>query len=542
MISVYDIGNEDFEKNGNAVLTPVSGSHTQVAGGGYNLRMVQPVDPEGKWAHLVPDAIVKAPVPVEEIENSYSGLEADIYVTTANNAEMRESPSAPERITYPAWQDTPDGYSVGSKVTYQGNNYQAIRGEGGTSITHNPPTHSDWKRIANYTTGATVIATFPAGTELYLVEDYNAGWLKVETITGLEGYIQKSKVEFSRHVTPEENPPREIREQLFRIEEAVVDNEAQTVNVTAKHVSYDLAGTLIKEVAVSQASPAMAISRMTEGLMIPYRGTIATNLTTDEDGTYTGEIKGKNGIYALLDPDKGIVHEFDARLVRDNWDIFVLKKTGANRGYTLRYGVNTRGITWKKSNTPLITRIVPIAKAEDGSDLYLPEVWIDSPLINDYAYIRMERLPVSGQVGKDKGTGDGSTWTEADLLDEMRTKAEEQYTVNHVDQVVHEVTVQIEQLESTAEYAWMKNLKQLLLYDVVTAVDERIGLNVELYVSELEYDFVQEKVTGIKLTNIQDMNVRTVAGYNMMNNSISPEKLTDEVAQVIAEKTMDMIG
>lgn len=542
MISVYDIGNEDFEKNGNAVLTPVSGSHTQVAGGGYNLRMVQPVDPEGKWAHLVPDAIVKAPVPVEEIENSYSGLEADIYVTTANNAEMRESPSAPERITYPAWQDTPDGYSVGSKVTYQGNNYQAIRGEGGTSITHNPPTHSDWKRIANYTTGATVIATFPAGTELYLVEDYNAGWLKVETITGLEGYIQKSKVEFSRHVTPEENPPREIREQLFRIEEAVVDNEAQTVNVTAKHVSYDLAGTLIKEVAVSQASPAMAISRMTEGLMIPYRGTIATNLTTDEDGTYTGEIKGKNGIYALLDPDKGIVHEFDARLVRDNWDIFVLKKTGTNRGYTLRYGVNTRGITWKKSNTPLITRVVPIAKAEDGSDLYLPEVWIDSPLINDYAYIRMERLPVSGQVGKDKGTGDGSTWTEADLLDEMRTKAEEQYTVNHVDQVVHEVTVQIEQLESMAEYAWMKNLKQLLLYDVVTAVDERIGLNVELYVSELEYDFVQEKVTGIKLTNIQDMNVRTVAGYNMMNNSISPEKLTDEVAQVIAEKTMDMIG
>ena len=128
MISVYDIGNEDFERNGDAVLTPVSGSHTQVAGGGYDLRMVHPIDPEGKYAHLVPDAIVKAPVPVEEIENSYSGLEADIYVTTGNNAEMRDGPSAPERITYPAWQDTSAGYSVGSKVTYQGNNYQAIRG------------------------------------------------------------------------------------------------------------------------------------------------------------------------------------------------------------------------------------------------------------------------------------------------------------------------------------------------------------------------------------------------------------------------------
>ena len=114
--------------------------------------------------------------------------------------------------------------------------------------------------------------------------------------------------------------------------------------------------------------------------------------------------------------------------------------------------------------------------------------------------------------------------------------------MNHVDQVVHEVTIQIEQLEDTAEYAWLKNLKQLLLYDVVTAVDPRIGLNMQLYVSELEYDFIREKITGIKLTNIQDMNVRTVAGYNMMNNSISPEKLTDEVTQVIVEKAIDIIG
>ena len=185
---------------------------------------------------------------------------------------------------------------------------------------------------------------------------------------------------------------------------------------------------------------------------------------------------------------------------------------------------------------------MPIAKAADGSDLYIPEQWIDSDLIDDYAYIRMERLQVAGQVGKDKGTGDGSTWTEADLLDEMRAKAEEQFSVNHVDQVVHEVTIQIEQLEDTAEYAWLKDLKQLLLYDVVTAVDPRIGLNMQLYVSELEFDIIRKKITGIKLTNIQDMNVRTVAGYNMMNNSISPEKLTDEVTQVIVEKAIDIIG
>ena len=543
MICVYDIGNENFENNGDAVLTPTSGTHTQVAGGGFDLKMVHPVDPDGKWKHLVPGAIIKVPVPVETIETSYTGVDADIYKTTAS-ADLREGPSAPQRITYQTWQDTPDGYSVGSKVTYSadGHNYQCVHGEGGTSITHNPPSHSDWKRIADYTTGSTVLATLPSGTELYLVEDYNTSWYKLETMYGLVGYMQKSKVTFDRHVTAEENPPRVITDQLFRIEEAVVDDNDQAVNVTAKHVSYDLAGILIQNVSVSQASPALAISRLVDGLMIPYRGAIATNLTTDDDGTYTGEIKGKNGIFALLDPDKGIVHEFNAKYSRDNWDLFVMQRNATNRGYYLRYGVNTRGITWKRNSSQLVTRIVPVAKDADGNDLYLPELWIDSPNISDYPVIKMSRLTVQGQVGKDKGTGDASTWTESDLLDEMRAKAAEQYSVSHVDEIVVEVTVQVEQLDKTAEYTWLNDLKDLLLYDAVTAENDHIGLIMQLYVSQIEYDYVKKKIVGIKLTNIQDMNVRTVAGYNVMYNSIGPEKLTDEVAQVIVQQAVDRIG
>lgn len=543
MICVYDIGNENFDKNGDAILTPISGSHVQVAGGGYDLQLVHPIDPDGKWTHIVPGAIVKVPVPTETIESSYTGLEADIYVTTAAT-DLREGPSQPERITYATWVDSPAGYSVGSRVTYSvdNNNYQAVRGEGGTSVTHNPPTHSDWTRIANYTSGSPVLVSLPVGEELYLVEDYNATWLKVETRFGLQGYVLKSRTAFDRHVTPEENQPRVITEQLFRIEEPVVNTDDQTITATAKHVSYDLSGVLIKSVSVSQASPAMALARLIDGFMISYRGMIATNLTTDVNGTYTGEITGKNGVFALLDPDKGIVPEFNAKFTRDNWDMFVMQRTGTDRGYRLRYGVNTRGIHWKRNSSSLINRVVPVAKAEDGSDLYLPEQWIDSPDISDYPVIKMSRLTVQGQVGKDKGLGDGTTWTEADLLTEMRAKAAEQFSVLHVDDIIQDVTIQIEQLDDSAEYAWLKGLKDLLLYDVVTVADDRIGLSTQLYVSEIEYDIVKKKIIGVKLSNIQDLNVRTVAGYNVMYNSIGPDKLTDEVSQTIVQRAIDAIG
>ena len=219
-----------------------------------------------------------------------------------------------------------------------------------------------------------------------------------------------------------------------------------------------------------------------------------------------------------------------------------MQRNATNRGYYLRYGVNTRGISWKRNSSQLITRIVPVAKDADGKDLYLPELWIDSPYISDYPVIKMSRLTVQGQVGKDKGTGDGSTWTESDLLDEMRAKAGEQFSVSHVDEIVEEVTVQVEQLDKTAEYNWLNGLKDLLLYDAVTVENDRIGLITQLYVSQIEYDYVKKKIAGIKLTNIQDMNVRTVAGYNVMYNSIGPEKLTDEVAQVIVQQAVDRIG
>lgn len=548
MICVYDIGNEDFEKNGNAVMTPLSGTARNVAGGNYDMQMVHPIDPEGKWTHLVPGAIVKIPVPVETIENSFSGYDADIYKTTGN-AELREGASAPTSIYYQEWngsQMTPTTYAVGDKVSVSGSghrNYQCVYFDTASAQRYVPPYNSSWwKQIPDTTSGSPVLVTLPTGSELYFVEDYNTSWYKMSTYYGLIGYIQKNKVVFDRHVEAEENQPRVIKDQLFRLKEPTIDNDAQTVTVTGQHVSYDLAGDLIKDISISQAGPALALGRIMEGLMIPYRGTVATNLTTEENGTYTGEFKGKNGIFALLDPDKGIVSKFNARFTRDNWDLFVMQRASTDHGYRIRYGVNARGITWKRSSTNLVNRIVPVAKAEGGEDLYLPEQWVDSPSISSYPVIIMERLNVAGQVGKDKGTGDGSTWTEEDLLDEMREKAGERFSIDHADQISEEVTIQIEPLENTAEYSWMKGLKTIALYDTVKAEDVRIGLEKTLYVSEWEYDFVKEKITGLKLSNIQDFGGRTVTGYNIQSNSISAEKLTDEVKNEIVEAVADMLN
>jgi phage minor structural protein len=540
MICVYDIGNENYETNGNAVLCPKECRIKNTAGGSYDLTMTHPIDPDGKWTHLQPGAIIKAPIPEEEIENAFAGYDADVY-KTVNQAELREGPSEPTTITYPTWSQY-NTYSVGSKVSQGGKNYQCTYWDSNSTYRAQSPSGSNWwKQIARTTSGAAVLVTLAAGVDLYFVEDVDSTWYKMSTYYGVVGYIKKSAVVYDRHLTPSETKPRIITEQLFRIEKPTVDTKNRTVTVNAKHVSYDLSGVLIRDVSIAQASPAMALGRIVEGFMMDYRGDIATNLTSANNGTYTGDIKGKNGIYALLDPDSGIVSSFNAAYKRDNWDLFVMTKNSIDRGYRIKYRKNMLGVNWAQDSSGLVTRVVPVAKDESGADLYLPETWVDSSRINQYPVIKMERLTVKGQVGKDKGKGDDSTWTESDLLAEMRTKAGERFSVDQADQISVTVTVDFEQLGDTDEYKALKGMENVLLYDTVTVENDEIGLTVQLYVSEWEWDAIRKKTVALKLVNTMDYQKGNVTGYNVQSKSIGAEKLMDDVAGEIMQQVTDII-
>lgn len=542
MICVYDIGNEDYSGNGDAVLLPVKCSHRQAAAGKYDLTIVHPLDELGKWMHLVPEAVIRAPVPEETIENAFSGLEADVYTVNNNGTAMRSGASEPTVITYEAWREI-GPYEPGSKVTFGNKNWQC------TYYDHSsiearviPPNSAWWVEIARMTPGDPVLVTLKAGTELYYVEDAGDGWYKMSTLYGMEGYVKSSQMTYSRHLTPAETQPRTITTQLFRIKTVAVDSANNQITATAEHVSYDLSGILVEDASIHQKNPAQALAWIEQAFMMEYRGTIATNMTSDDDGTYTGDIKGKNATYALLDPDKGIVSEFEAMFRRDNWDVFVMRKETTDRGFQLRYGKNMIGVNWSIKSDGLVTRVVPVAKAEDGSDLYLDldgERWVDSPLINNYPVIRMERIKVPGQVGKDDGTETATTWTEETLREEMEKKAGERFSVDKADLLVHDITVNFEMLGDTEEHKALRGLENVLLYDRVLAINDRIGLSVTVEVSEIEYDCIRQKITGLKLTNVNAYGGRTVSGFNVFNNSITGDKLTDDVSETIIGTTKD---
>jgi hypothetical protein len=137
------------------------------------------------------------------------------------------------------------------------------------------------------------------------------------------------------------------------------------------------------------------------------------------------------------------------------------------------------------------------------------------------------------QVGKDDGTETDTVWTKEDLRAEMEKEAEARFSVDKVDQLKHEITIDFVRLGDTDEYKQFKDLQKVRLYDTVIAVDPRIDLSVSVQVTEIEFDAVNERITAMKLSNIEAYNLRNTAGFNVLNNSITGDKLTDEAGRNI---------
>ena len=537
----------DYEGMGDAVLCPTSCKLHQIAGGAYDLTMVHPIDPWGKWQTLQVGNIIRAPVPKETIKNSWSGSDVWLYDTTGA-AVLRDGPSEPQPVSYAQWDNSVD-YNVGDKVTIYGKNYVCTAFDAGSGQRFVPPYNNPawWRQISSTSGGAKEVAKLQAGTTLIWIEgQYSDTWWKMATYTGgIVGYIKQSQLTNEQHLTPEEVQPRVITTQLFRIRKVTVETREMTVTVEAEHVSNDAAGLLIKEAVITQASAGRAVWQATEGMFEPYEaGNIYTNISDASD--YTQTIRGKNLIYALLDPDIGIVPHFNAAFKRDNWDMFVeMANTGNVGGLGLKYGKNLLGVNWTIDDRDVITRVVPVAKDADGNEMYLDAVYVDSSHIDDYPVIRMERLNVQGQVGKDDGTGTDTTWTEATLLAEMEARAQRRFDSDHADVPQVEITVDFTMLEDTDEYKDYKALETVLLYDYVRVQDERIGLNTTLQVTELEWDAIRETVTGLKLSNVTRTG-GTVTGYAIQSGTIRLNKLAggavDEIVDEAIDKVSRMLG
>lgn len=283
------------------------------------------------------------------------------------------------------------------------------------------------------------------------------------------------------------------REQLFRICSISIGGDGKLLEIKAQHLFYDLARTAVQKVEAAEESPCGDLARqMMAGLIEPADFA----MDADCNGTAKGTWALVTPVTMLLEPSTGLVAQGHLEMERDGATVRLRDDTGTDSGVVLRYGGALRSLTASNDIQSVVTRLYPMGENEDGSDLMLPERYIDAPLLSDYAAPRMSAWKVSGaKVGQKTRRDDGSTQAltvdevyamlreaAADRLREGCDKAQETLSFVHVPRPVA--------IRGAAE--------SLCLYDRVRIRHEAAGLECERRITGYTWDVLRGRYESLE--------------------------------------------
>lgn len=451
MICIFDKSAADFSGNGLGPLTPSKCEVTETLNGSWELTLTHPLDEIGKWTRLQLGRIIKAPVPA-----------APAYAAT------KPSGSAETRKIYKV------STSTGERLHLR-----------------QSPSMS-----------AKILSRYKNGTEVSAIAE-SGSWMEVTTPDGKHGYMWAKSLTFVRTETiggtggteSEIIKKTQLREQPFRIYK-ISTSLKDGVTVNARHLFYDLADNLMEDYKPEGATASEVAAQILAKCKTPSGFVMHCEMTT----TGTAEWTQKNPVEALLG-DESLADTWKAELSRDWWDIYAIDRVGIDRPVTIREKKNLKGFSMEKDESDVITRLVPVGKNKDGDPLYLPEGYIDSQYINDYANPKWGVLEVSDASVGSKGKGKLTT---DEAYAKMREAAQKEFDAG-CDMAALTVDVDFVQIGDTVEGRDVAELNNMYIGDGVWVISPTTGVKMQARITDYTFDCIARRYTQMTLGTVSAM-------------------------------------
>ncbi len=472
MICIYPADCTDFSTNGNGTLSPLTAIVTETLNGEYELELAHPIDEAGKWRRLVEGCILRAPVPA----------------------------AMTPRVLFSAPGD--DSRTEIYKITTKSGTLRLRSGPG---------------------TKYKILASYKKGSFVQLIAKTNSSWYEVTAPDGKHGYMSTQYLTFDHREgsasqavssTVEE---RQLREQPFRIYRVVP--ELDKITVYARHIFYDLLDNMIQSYKPSSSAVGASVVQ-----------TLSSSCLSEHDFTFYSDLDGTaeevefvnvNPVDALLG-EGGVIEKYAGELTRDWFDVFVVKRVGQDSNVQIRQAKNLLGISYDVDLTDVVTRIMPTGEDADGNVLYLPELFIDSPLIGNYTHPKWIHLAVSD--AKEKTDGDDKKTREQCFAD-MRKAAQAEFDAG-CDVPTVTLNVDFINCAETEEYREYGFLQNIYLGDAVQVIAPRIGVWVSMRMTQYTYDCLTKKYTSMTLGTVADtVEGNTISARQLPSGIITGSKL-----------------
>ena len=451
MLCVYPANCTDFSNNGMGVISPSSAIVKETLNGTYELEIVHPYDAIGKWQRLVEGYIVRAPVPA------------------AMTPQVKLAPQT----------------STSGMVYRVSTNRDPLRLRSGTGTKYK------------------ILGKYKKGTQVIVLAKTTSSWYEVTCPDGKHGYMSASYLTYVKTLPAPEQAAaevveaRQLRDQPFRIYRVVP--ELDKVTAYARHVFYDLLDNMIRKLEPgSSDTGATVVQSLSEGCLSEHPFTFYSDLTSTAEEV---SFENKNPVDCLLGSD-GIIEKYGGELQRDWFDVFIVDHIGSDTNIEIRQGKNLTGIKYDVDMTDVTTRIMPTGQDKDGKVLYLPEIYVDSPLVESYPSPKWMHLDVSGAKEVTKGKSSEKK-SKSQCYTEMRQAAQDEFDKG-CDLPTVTLTVEFIDVTETEEYKQYTFLQSIFLGDAVRVVARGIGVSVAMRMTEYSYDCLTRKYTKMTLGSVSD--------------------------------------
>ena len=442
---------------------------SETLNGAYEVTMIHPLDELGKWKRIESGRILRVPVPAAMTPqvNLISQTETEIYKTNGRSRPIRSSTSAKEKV----------------------------------------------------------LAKYKKNKQVVLIEKTSDLWYQVIGPDGKQGYMQKSHLAYVRtdyslaEATGEVVEPSQQRDQPFRIYR--VAPELDRITVYARHIFYDLLDNMIQSYKPNKSRIGSAVvAGISDSCLSEHDFTFYSDIDSAadsealEDDANTVDFVNMNPVDALIG-DSGVIYYYGGELARDWFDVYLIKRVGLDSGVQIREGKNLLGINYDVDDSDVVTRIMPTGEDKDGELLYLPELYVDSPIMQEELHAKWYHLPVDDCKENPKKTKDNPKKTKEQCYTQMRAAAQKEFD-GGCDKPTVTLTVDFINCAETEEYRQYGFLQNIYLGDGVRVVTRRLGIAVTLRMTEYTYDCLTRKYTKMTLGTVAD---------GLEGNTISPRQI-----------------
>lgn len=317
-------------------------------------------------------------------------------------------------------------------------------------------------------------------------------------------------------------------EQAFRIK--YIDKNFKTIMIKAYHISYDLADDLVMDIAPTNLQ-AQAFGRWILNNSTTHAGlyTFNSNITTTASARYVR----KNVMECMMsDEDNSMLTKFGGEFKRDNYTITFNTRIGQDTGVRLLIGKNINEIQITTDDTELYTRVVPVGY----NGLTLPEIYVDSSLINNYPHPK-GCIAKFDNIKYDETGEDPEAYSDInDFYDALRAAANQLYT-NGLDKPIINVDIDWVDLSKTKEYENYTSLETIRLGDTLTC--DMDSFQYTTRVISTTFDVLLDRITefqiGQVLANYATTTNATIQELSEVDTSNLLEQAQENASNLLKE-------